>query len=171
MRGFKGGRSRTMCNRCSTSGLALARISPMREAMPVCELVGIEPVAELRAVGYEAGLPEDVLRDGNAYELPYDDRAFDVVTAFGVMHHLQAPDRAIREMLRIASPPCSSSDVNNFGAGASRVKVLLRALALARCRQAQDARTRMAVLGGRRSFHSYSLFSSLPLLRGPAMCS
>lgn len=38
----------------------------------------------------------------SAYRLPFDDRAFDVVTCWELLHHLDRPDQAVAEMLRVA---------------------------------------------------------------------
>ena len=39
---------------------------------------------------------------GSAYLLPFVDRAFDVVTAWELLHHLESPAQAVRDMLRVA---------------------------------------------------------------------
>lgn len=61
------------------------------------------------ATGLDQGGPRlDALRaegldvlQGSAYELPFDDRAFDWVTLRHVPHHLEHPERAIAEALRV----------------------------------------------------------------------
>ena len=143
-----------------------ANVARMRDGMPNARAVGVEPVSELRAVGHEEGLHPDALIDGSAYTLPFRDGDFDVVTAFAVMHHLEAPDRAIGEMLRVASRAVFISDVNNFGAGASRMKLLLRSLRLWPLVVKVKSRGRgWEFSEGDGVFYSYSLFSSLPLLQ------
>jgi ubiquinone/menaquinone biosynthesis C-methylase UbiE len=42
------------------------------------------------------------VREGSAYALPFDDRSFDWVTLRHVPHHLEHPERAIDEVLRVA---------------------------------------------------------------------
>ena len=41
---------------------------------------------------------------GSATDLPYDDATFDVVTAFGVIEHVEHDDRMLAEMLRVTRP-------------------------------------------------------------------
>jgi SAM-dependent methyltransferase len=41
---------------------------------------------------------------GDAHELPFEDAAFDAVHCERVLMHLEDPDRAIREMVRVAKP-------------------------------------------------------------------
>jgi SAM-dependent methyltransferase len=41
---------------------------------------------------------------GSATDLPYDDATFDVVTAFGVIEHVESDDRMLAEMLRVTKP-------------------------------------------------------------------
>ena len=143
-----------------------ANVARLKEAMPQARVVGIEPVAELRRVGFESGLDDGDLREGSAYALPYGDGEFTLVTAFGVMHHLQEPGRAIREMLRVASRAVLISDVNNFGAGASWLKVALRSLRLWPLVVKVKTHGRgWHFSDGDGVFYSYSLFSSLPLLQ------
>jgi len=91
---------------------------------------GVEPVAELRAC---SGLPAEQLVDGSALALSFGDASFDLVCAFGILHHIEAPDRAVAEMLRVAKTAVFISDSNNFGQGSSverAVKQMLRAVCL-----------------------------------------
>jgi SAM-dependent methyltransferase len=67
------------------------------------------------------------------YALDYADGAFDVVTAFGVLHHVRGPGRVIAEMLRVARRAIFISDTNNYGRGPRRLrlaKVAMRTLRL-----------------------------------------
>ncbi len=41
---------------------------------------------------------------GSATDLPYDDATFDVVTAFGVIEHVERDDRMLAELLRVTRP-------------------------------------------------------------------
>lgn len=96
-------------------------------------IVGIEPVQELRELGYEKGLSEKDLVDGNVLEMPFNDGEFDLVCAFGVLHHIKDHQAAVAEMLRVANKAIFISDANNFGQGpfVSRfLKQVLNALGL-----------------------------------------
>ena len=59
---------------CGT-GRALIRI---KEALPGIEAVGIEPSAELRAVGHSKGLSKTELVEGDATRLAFGDGSFDL---------------------------------------------------------------------------------------------
>jgi hypothetical protein len=52
----------------------------------------------------------------------YADGAFDVVTAFAVLHHVRRHGRVISEMLRVARRAIFISDTNNYGRGPHRLR-------------------------------------------------
>ena len=64
----------------------------------------------LRANGFE-------VHEGSAYELPFEDQSFDWVSMRHVPHHLEYPDRAFAEALRVAktaffiAEPCFDATV------------------------------------------------------------
>ena len=66
-------------------------ISFIKEQRPDIRVVGIEPVLELRQVGYEKGIRTDELIEGDALDLAFGDNEFDLVCEFGVLHHVSAP--------------------------------------------------------------------------------
>jgi len=114
----------------SGTGRAIVYLAQKR---PDIKIVGIEPVEELRNIGYEQGMSREMLVGGDALKLPFEAGSFDVVCAFGVLHHIRTPDKAIAEMLRVAKKGIFISDANNFGRGSkvSRlVKQTLRAFGL-----------------------------------------
>jgi ubiquinone/menaquinone biosynthesis C-methylase UbiE len=77
----------------------------------------------MRAIAKERlGLTSDELRDGNALSLEFPSASIDLVCAFGVMHHIRMPSRAIAEMLRVARKAIVISDSNNFGQGSLLVR-------------------------------------------------
>jgi ubiquinone/menaquinone biosynthesis C-methylase UbiE len=80
-------------------------------------IVGVEPVKELREIGYRQGISKEELIDGNALKLQFGDGSFDLVCAFGVLHHIKVPEVAISEMLRVGRKAVFLSDSNNFGQG------------------------------------------------------
>jgi len=88
--------------------------------------IGVEPVAALREVGYERGIPRDSLVDGDATRLPYPDQAFDVVCAFAALHHIHAPSLAVAEMIRVARKAIVICDANNFAQGNAFARAVKR---------------------------------------------
>ena len=80
-------------------------------------VLGVEPVAELRRVAYENNIPKEMIIDGDATNLNMKDDSWDVVCAFGVLHHIPDPNKAVREMCRVAKHGVFISDLNNFGCG------------------------------------------------------
>jgi len=114
----------------SGTGRALLMLKKWR---PEVRIVGIEPSAELRTIGYQNGLSEEELVDGDARALSYEDGSFDLVTEFGALHHIPGPGRAVAEMLRVARFGIFISDSNNFGQGSRPVRLakqLLRSVGL-----------------------------------------
>lgn len=84
---------------------------------PSLTLHGIEPVDELRSVAYSKGISKDLLTSGSGYHLPFPDSSIDIVTEFGVLHHVEKPELFVREMLRVARYGVFLSDTNNLGQG------------------------------------------------------
>lgn len=114
---------------CGT-GRAIRHIKKHR---PDIKVVGVEPVKELREVGYALGLSEAELVEGDATQLKFASGQFDLVSEFGVLHHIPKPERAVAEMLRVSKIGVFISDSNNFGQGswlARMVKQSLHALGL-----------------------------------------
>ncbi|WP_211299204.1 class I SAM-dependent methyltransferase [Methylovulum psychrotolerans] len=92
-------------------------IKYVKQHAPDILIVGIEPVEELRSIGYQKGIAEEELIEGDATNLAYSDASFDLVCAFGVLHHIKYPELAVSEMLRVAKKGIFISDSNNFGQG------------------------------------------------------
>lgn len=103
-------------------------LSFLKQRRPELRAVGVEPVAELRQVGYEKGIPATELLDGNGADLPFTDGEFDIVCAFAVLHHVRHPETVVREMLRVADKAVFISDSNNFGQGSAPARLLKQAL-------------------------------------------
>ncbi len=99
-------------------------VSHIRKVRPDIRVIGIEPVPELREIGHRDGLPTDVLIDGDATQLSFDNGSFDLVCAFGMLHHVKHADRVIAEMLRVSSKAILISDSNNFGQGSRLARAL-----------------------------------------------
>ena len=108
-------------------------VAYLKSKCPQVKVVGIEPVSELRQIGYQNGLSEDELIDGDAMKLNFQDGEFDMVCEFGVLHHVRNPEIMVAEMLRVAKKAIYISDANNFGQGSPltrAVKQLLNFLGL-----------------------------------------
>jgi ubiquinone/menaquinone biosynthesis C-methylase UbiE len=99
-------------------------VSMFKKKHPHIHIVGIEPVLELREIGYQKGLTKNDLIEGNGLALPFGPEEFDLVCAFGVLHHVSTPALVISEMLRVAKTAIFISDCNNFGQGSSGVRVI-----------------------------------------------
>lgn len=132
-------------------------------------LCGIEPVAGLRAVGHANGLSPEELKEGNALHLDFPDDSWDVVCAFGILHHIEHPEAAIREMCRVARHGVFFSDMNNYGCGSIAQRMLalsLRSIGLWKPFQfAKNGFKYEKFSSGDGIFYSYSLFDSLPTIR------
>lgn len=89
----------------------------LKQKCPGLKVVGLEPVKELREVGYQNGLSSDELIEGSGLNLPFADGEFDMVCEFGVLHHVRTPGVMVDEMLRVAKKAIFISDSNNFGQG------------------------------------------------------
>lgn len=124
-------------------------------------MTGIEPIKELREIGYSNGLSEADIVDGDGTRLDYAAYSFDLVCEFGVLHHLRNPDKAVSEMTRVASNAIFISDTNNFGQGSyikRSAKRIINFLGL--CRVADLLKTRgtgFSVSDGDGVAYSYSV--------------
>ena len=98
----------------SGTGRAVLHIKKLR---PDIKIVGIEPIQELRKIGYQNGLSEEELTYGDATNLNIPSQKYDLVCEFGVLHHIKKPELAVAEMLRISKKAIFISDSNNFGEG------------------------------------------------------
>ncbi len=92
-------------------------IGEILKRRPEARVMGVEPVAELRAVAIAKGIPPALLAEGDATKLAFADGAFDCVCAFGILHHIREPRLALAEMMRVARKAVFISDLNNFGCG------------------------------------------------------
>jgi ubiquinone/menaquinone biosynthesis C-methylase UbiE len=105
----------------------------LKSRNPELEIISLEPVRELREVGYANGLSKDELINGDATKLPFQNDAFDLVCEFGILHHIKNPENVVNEMLRVSKVGIFISDSNNFGQGSyiSRtIKQLINAVGL-----------------------------------------
>jgi ubiquinone/menaquinone biosynthesis C-methylase UbiE len=150
----------------SGTGRVLRHVQHYR---PSTRVLGVEPVRELREVGYERGVNPEELVDGDATRLKYEADSFDVVCEFGVLHHVKEPNKVVAEMLRVAKKAIFISDSNNFGQGSlfgRSVKQMINALGMWRA-------VVWAKTGGRGYMeseeegisYSYSVFNNIEQIR------
>lgn len=114
----------------SGTGRALTQIITSHPGIAVR---GIEPSDQMREIGYSKGIARDTLTDGDANALGFADNSFDMVTEFGVLHHVKNPAQVVREMIRVADKAVFLCDTNNWGQGsfaARCIKLVLRKLRL-----------------------------------------
>jgi ubiquinone/menaquinone biosynthesis C-methylase UbiE len=76
-----------------------------RRARPAA-VIGLDPATEAvevaRKRAAETGAENVTFATGSAYELPHEDGSFDVAVLRGVLHHVDDPQSAIGEALRVA---------------------------------------------------------------------
>lgn len=97
------------------------------------DVIGVEPVDELRRAGHAKGIDPRQLIEGDASSLNFADGSIDVVCSFALLHHVRDPALVISEMLRVARKAIFISDSNNFGQGswwARCVKQAINAIGL-----------------------------------------
>jgi SAM-dependent methyltransferase len=109
----------------SGTGRALLKV---KEKLPAVRVVGVEPSAELRNVGYNKGLSPTELVNGDAMNLSFGDGSFELVCEFGALHHMPRPAAAVSEMIRVAQKAIFISDSNNFGQGGKLLRFLKQAI-------------------------------------------
>jgi SAM-dependent methyltransferase len=123
-------RIRSILDIGSGTGHVIREIKAVR---PDVKVVGVEPSAELREIGYRQGLGPDDLVDGDGLKLDLPNGTFDLCCEFGVLHHVKSPRTVIDEMLRVSRKAIFISDSNNFGQGSPAerlVKQLIDAVGL-----------------------------------------
>lgn len=101
--------------------------------------------------------------------MEFPDNQYDMICAFGILHHIDRPDLVIREMLRVAAGAIFISDSNNFGQG-SRIQRLLKQSinALGLWKAYNFIRTRgkrYQISQGDGLFYSYSVFDNFSFIR------
>jgi ubiquinone/menaquinone biosynthesis C-methylase UbiE len=110
---------------------------------------------------------------GDARQLQSAEGAFDLVCAFGLLHHLKNQKPVVAEMLRVARKATLISDSNNFGQGSSMaraVKQIINLLGL--WKVADRIKTRgkeYTISEGDGLAYSYSVYNNYRQIR--RMCS
>ena len=143
-------------------------IEYIKKHKPDIRIVGIEPVHELRLIGYSKNLSENELVDGDATNLQFANGEFDLVCEFGVLHHIKFPEQAVSEMLRVTNKLIFISDSNNFGQGSFVVRCIKQLLnTFGLWRVADFIKTRgkgFTVSKGDGLAYSYSVFNNYNLI-------
>jgi SAM-dependent methyltransferase len=131
---------------------------------PELIIKGIEPVKELREVGYSKGISDTILISGDGNKLDFIDASFDLVCAFGVLHHVPTPGMFIGEMTRVAKKAIFISDGNNFGQGNTVSRFIKQTINFFGLWKTYDLlRTRgkgYQISEGDGLFYSYSIFNN-----------
>jgi len=72
----------------------------------VGEVVGCDIVPELLAEAGKlaADLPNVSFIEGDIFALPFEDASFDIVGTIRTLHHLDSPERALKELVRVTKP-------------------------------------------------------------------
>jgi len=109
----------------SGTGRALLEL---QEQCPGIRCIGIEPVEELREIGYSKGLSKHMLIEGSGAKLPFPENSFDVVCEFAVLHHVPQSRIVIDEMCRVARRMIVISDCNFVGQGGLILRCIKRVL-------------------------------------------
>ena len=144
-------------------------VSFLKERRPNTRIIGVEPVEQLREMGYAKGIRREELIEGDATRLAFCPGEFDLVCAFGVLHHIRRPALAVAEMLRVARRAIFLSDSNNFGQGgflARALKQLSDALGLWKVVDFLKTRGKGYTMSeGDGLAYSYSVFNQYRLIR------
>lgn len=75
------------------------------------KLEGLEYSEEAIKLGKQM-FPELNLRQGDIYHMPYADNAFDLIICSEVLEHLENPDQALQELIRVSKKYCLFSVPN-----------------------------------------------------------
>lgn len=75
------------------------------------KLVGIEYLDTAIKIGKKVH-PKIEFKQGTIYELPYKDKTFDLVICTEVLEHLEEPEKALKELVRVSKKYCVISVPN-----------------------------------------------------------
>ena len=135
-----------------------------KKKRPDVKIIGLEPVKELREIGYSQGLSKDELIEGDVTHLAFNSDQFDLVCAFGVLHHIRNSEKAVSEMLRVSRKAIFISDSNNFGQGSSltrSIKQLINAFGVWSIANLIKTKGKgYTISEGDGLFYSYSVFNN-----------
>ena len=143
-------------------------ISFIKQRRPDLRIVGIEPVGEMREVGYKQGIRRDELIDGDATNIAFGAGEFDAVCEFGALHHIKEPSVAVNEMLRVARKAIFISDSNNYGEGSPMrrtLKQVMKSLGLWKVADYINTRGKGYRISDDGLSYSYSVYDDFDLIR------
>jgi ubiquinone/menaquinone biosynthesis C-methylase UbiE len=144
-------------------------ISDLHRKYPGLRVTGMEPVAGLREQGYKKGILQNDLIEGNGKDIGFPEDQYDMVCAFGILHHVDKPEQVIREMIRVSKYAIFISDSNNFGQGSRfqrMVKQTINALGLWKVYNFIRTRGKnYQVSAGDGLFYSYSVFNNFSVIK------
>jgi len=76
-------------------------IDIFHKAMPGMQITGFDVLPDSVKVAQQRN-PRATITEGDIYNVDFPDGSFDVVCCFEVLEHLHEPDRALRELARVA---------------------------------------------------------------------
>lgn len=86
---------------------------------------GVEPVKALIDQAIKKnGISPNLLLCGSGDFLPFKANSYDAVCAFGILHHVEAPNVVVTEILRVAKKAVFISDSNRFGQGSTLARLI-----------------------------------------------
>lgn len=146
----------------------------VKSVRPDITIIGIEPVKELREIGYKKGLLCNELIDGDATQLRYEDGEFDMVCEFAALHHIKHPELVVAEMLRVSRKAIFISDSNNYGQGAPLMRAVKQMINFVGLWKAADfIKTKgkgYMTSDGDGLAYSYSVFNNYKQIRQACRC-
>lgn len=84
------------------------RVMPMAQHFGVGEYVGVDhssaSLGVAKELADELGMKNVTLREGDVFQLPFEDGSVDIVICQGVLHHTSDPYRGFKELVRICRP-------------------------------------------------------------------
>jgi SAM-dependent methyltransferase len=104
-------------------------LSWLARSDPALKLYGVEPSESMISIAAKKVTGAD-LRQGDGEHLPFADKSIDVVTATGIMHHVDNPSAVIAEMFRVARKAILISDHNNYAFGGGLMRKVRMGLRL-----------------------------------------
>ena len=144
-------------------------ILDLHKKYPGLRVTGIEPVAELREQGYNKGVLKNDLIEGDGKKIEFPENQYDLVCAFGILHHIDKPEQVIKEMIRVSKYAIFISDSNNFGQGGKLgrfVKQAINALGLwSSYNYIRTKGKKYQISEGDGLFYSYSVFNNFSLIK------